>query len=85
MQVWIVGKNIAEAQESWYYEDPAEPRPDGGKEIAWDFFGVFSSEELARAACTGPLFFCAPYTLDVRCADARTLNPDAVIPVEFTP
>lgn len=82
MQIWIVGKYIAESQESWYYEDPAEPRPDSGKELVWDFFGVFSSEEKARAACTSPLFFYAPYNLDERALDTRSFNPGSVIPLE---
>ncbi len=46
----------------------------------WEFVGVFSTEPLAIAACTGPLHFVAPCTLDQPAPDESTSWPGAFYP-----
>lgn len=47
---------------------------------AWEFFGVFSSEEKAVAACVSPDMFIGPGELDVALAEAPEAWPGAYYP-----
>lgn len=48
---------------------------------AWEFVGVFSSEEKAVAACTKYNFFVGPAELDERFPDDSNLWPGAYYPI----
>lgn len=48
---------------------------------AWEFFGVFSSEEKALAACTSRDMFIGPAELDVALAEAPEPWPGCYYPI----
>lgn len=49
-QAWIVGRHLEDAEDA----------ESGERLVAWDFQGVFSSEDLAVAACRDDRYFVAP-------------------------
>lgn len=52
-----------------------------GSEGAWEFFGAFSSEDLAKAACSGPDFFMGPCALDEKLPDSSQPWPEGKYPL----
>jgi hypothetical protein len=47
----------------------------------WELIGVFSTEELAIAACVTPTQFVGPMELDVSTPEETTVWPDLVYPL----
>lgn len=62
----------------WIVGDLLTHHPDASR---WTFLGVFSTEELARAACTEPSHFYAPATLDERGPDESAKWEGVVYPL----
>jgi len=52
----------------------------GDGNIAWDFQGVFSSQEEAEAACRSADYFVAPATLGAQLPDATCPWPGVYYP-----
>lgn len=68
MKLWIVGINTSPA-----WKLPGDP-------VTWDFAGVFSTEELAVAACLTPSHFIGSAVLDEQVPMGPTAWPDCRYP-----
>lgn len=66
MSLWVVGRNKAETESG----------------IVWEFQGVYSTEEMAKAGCHDRTYFLAPAILDESLPHESKDWPGAYYPAE---
>jgi len=65
MRLWLVGKNVAEL----------------GVLVAWEFQGIYNTEENAVTACVTARHFVAPVLLNETVPEATSEFPNARYPL----